>query len=88
MTLNIRIDRIVVEGMELTPGQRRQLKAGLETSLGKLFAEHGIPEDIASLRSMSKLPVEPIRIGDVDMQATQMGAQIAQSIYAGLRKQL
>ena len=86
--MNIEIDRLIIEGMELTPGQQRQLKAGLEASLGKLFAEHGIPPGIESFSSMARMPVNSIKLTNAEVKPVQLGEQIAHSLYQGINKQL
>lgn len=86
--MNIEIDRLIIEGMELTPGQQRQLKAGLETSLGKLFTEQGIPPGIESFSSMARMSVDAIKFTNPELKPVQLGEQIAHSIYQGINKQL
>jgi hypothetical protein len=86
--LNLEIDRLVIEGMELTPLQRRQLKTSLETSLDNLFTKQGIPKGIESLSSIARMPATPVQLTKPEVQPVQLGEQIANSIYQGLNKQV
>lgn len=85
--LNVQIDRLVIDGIELSHDQQRQLKAAMLSSLRHLFTEHGIPEGMSSLPSASGIRADDIRSTGAAVQPSQLGEQIAGSIYHRLSKQ-
>jgi hypothetical protein len=86
--MNVHIDRLIIDGLELTPGQQRQLKTSLETSLSKLFTEQGISPAIASMNSLSRMPADAIKLTSPEIQPAHLGEQIANAVYQGLHKQV
>ena len=86
--MNVYIDGLIIEGLELSPGQQRQLKTGVETALKNLFTGQGIPPGIASMNSLGRMPDEAIKLTGPDIQPAQLGEKIAHSIYQGLNKQV
>ena len=86
--MNVYIDGLIIDGLELTPVQQRQLKTGLEISLKNLFTEQGIPPGIASMNSLGRMPGEAINLTSPDIRPAQLGEQIANAVYQGLHKQV
>jgi hypothetical protein len=81
MNINIDIEKLVFEGMAMSPSQRRLLQASVEAELGRLLATEGGPNKWKAGR------VEPS--GAIQLKPgtnfTQMGQQIAQRIYGGMK---
>lgn len=44
MNINIDIEKLIFEGMAISPNQRRMLRAAVEAKLGRLMASGGIPD--------------------------------------------
>lgn len=84
--MNFDISRLVIHGLDLTPGQQRQLSRSLETSLRARFEVEGIPENMSSASSAAALPVKGIQLTGEKVQPAALGRQIANSIYDGLSK--
>jgi hypothetical protein len=83
-TLSLEIGRLVIEGLDLTLGQQRQLSRALQTSLRERFEAEGIPEKMSG--HSSSLPVKGIQLSSQTVQPGVLGRQIANSIYDGLSK--
>ncbi|MBA3946490.1 MAG: hypothetical protein H0X37_18235 [Herpetosiphonaceae bacterium] len=83
MNINLHIDRLVLDGIELAPGQRLLLQAAVEAELGRLLTEGGIAP---TLQTGGTLP----RVSGGTMQMTNpnnpqsLGQEIARSVYGGL----
>ncbi len=82
MNLNLQIDRLILEDIDLSLRQRRQLQAAIETELSRLLSENGIPPHLQNGGTIPKLPIN--LSPSPAAQPTQMGQQIAQTIYGGL----
>ncbi|KAF3886737.1 MULTISPECIES: hypothetical protein [Nostocales] len=81
MNINIDIEKLVFEGMAISPSQRRLLQAAVEAELGRLLATEGIPH---KLKGGGVVPSGAIQIKP-GTNFTQMGQQIAQGIYGGMK---
>jgi len=86
-TMNLEIGRLVIDGLDLTLVQQRQLSRALQTSLRECFETNGIPENISGLSSSAALPVKGIQLSSNTVQPAALGRQIADSIYEGMSKQ-
>jgi hypothetical protein len=84
--MNFDIGRLVIDGLDLTPRQQRQLSHSLQTSLRERFEVEGIPESMSGLSSSAALPVNGIQLTSETVQPAKLGRQIANSIYDGLSK--
>lgn len=82
--INWQIDEIILEGVSLSRRQKIHLQAALETELSNLVSINGLPRQIQQGRTIPKLPVTP----DItkEMNPTQMGQEIARSIYGELQQ--
>jgi hypothetical protein len=85
MNVNLHIERLVLEGIDLDPAERPVLQAALEAELGRLLTEGGVGTGLASGGA-----VPSVRAGGFEMSgernASQLGRQIAGSVYGGLGK--
>jgi hypothetical protein len=81
MKINLQIEKIILEDIHLSPSQRRQLQAALEAELSRLVTENGLPPHFQSGVAIPSLPVNLSSSSNTN--PTQMGQQIAQSIYGG-----
>jgi hypothetical protein len=82
MSVRLHIDRLVVEGLSLSRGDRVALAAAVEGELARrLRAEQGAwPESGAAVRSVSG---SPLRVAP-GRPVAALGTEIAGSIHAGL----
>lgn len=83
MDINLHIERLVLDGVTLTPAQQRQLQASVKTELGRLIAESGLGDYLHSQPSVQRLTPGPIEIAEPP-DPTQLGSQIAQALYQGI----
>ena len=82
--INWQIDEIILEGVSLSRSQRNRLQEALEAELSNLVSVNGLPPQFQQGGTIAKLPVTPkITKG---MNPTQMGQEIARSIYGGLQQ--
>ncbi|MEH1804405.1 hypothetical protein [Nostoc sp.] len=76
MNINIDIEKLILEGMPISPSQARLLQAEVESELAKLLANKGLPDN---LLSSGVVPGGAIQLKP-GINSTQMGQQIAQEI--------
>jgi len=78
MTINVHIERLILDGIPVAGGQRSVVQAGLEAELSRLIGKEG-------LSGISAMAVERLSGGMIQMSGeskpARLGQQIAQSIY-------
>jgi hypothetical protein len=85
MNIDLHIDRLVLEGLDISPAQRLVLQAALEAELSRLMTTGGLPPGLLSGGSIPSVSAPSIQIGRQNNPA-QLGQQIARSVYGGLRQ--
>jgi hypothetical protein len=82
MTIEVRIDRVVLDGVDLPPGQSRVLGEALEAELKRLLAT-APHETLRESRHTRRIEAPS---PDLDSAAgpERLGRDIAQSIHGGL----
>ncbi len=84
MDINLNIDQLVLEGITLSPRERRQLQASVETELGRLITENGLVSYLQSnSTNVSSLSTGAIQVTG-NPNPAQLGTQIAHAVYRGL----
>ena len=85
MNVNLNIERLVLEGFTLRPGEHLVVRAAAESELSRLLAEGGVSPTLMSGGAVPRLAAEDIRLpGDAD--ADSIGRQIARALYGGIAK--
>jgi hypothetical protein len=81
MNINVQIERLVLEGVPISPSQGRLLQVAVESELAKLLANEGLPDNWLSggVAPSGSIQLKP------ETNSTQMGQQIAQRIYRGMK---
>jgi hypothetical protein len=82
MNINLQIERLILEGIDFSPRQRRQLQAVVESELSRLFTEKGIPPNWQKGGNIPQLPIN--LTATTPQNPNQIGQQIAQTIYEGI----
>ncbi len=82
MNINLHIERLVLDGVDIAPNQRHSLQASVETELTRLLTEGGLASSFAQGTALPRLSTSNIHI--TDNNPTQLGQQIALSVYGGI----
>jgi hypothetical protein len=85
MRISLVIDRLVLEGVELGPGDAVRLQAAFEAELGRLLTAGELVPGLLRGSAAPALQAAPIQHGQ-DATPAQLGVQIAQSVYGSLRQ--
>ncbi len=82
MDINLYIERVIIEGIPVSPREQRILKVRIESELARLLAENGLPGVAAD----SNLPyVRTEAVGpSVQSDPISLGQQIARAVYSGI----
>ena len=83
MNINLQIDRLILDGIDLTPSQRAHLQATLSAELSQLFIAQGVPSQWQNGGAIASLPSGKLEVSQ-GSDPSQMGQQIAQQIYGRL----
>lgn len=82
MNINLHIERLVLDGVSIEPHQRPLLQEALQNELVRLLAERGLSSSIAHGLAIPRLTASGIQL--TGNNPTQLGQQIARSVYGGI----
>jgi hypothetical protein len=81
-TIQLNIERMVLDGLDIPPGQRHLLQAAIEAELGRLLRQDGVRSQLDGGAH------DRIRAADVSFVLGQgpqpLGQQIAESVFGSL----
>jgi hypothetical protein len=83
MNINLKIDRLILEGINISPSQRHLLEIAVANELSNLLTINGVPAHLQSGVSLPNLPLGKLEVTNITDTAV-MGQQIAQQIYSRL----
>lgn len=83
MNVNIYIERLVLDGVSISPSQRPLVKAAVEAELGRLLADGGLAPNLLAGGAVPCVPSGTIEITPKS-NPSQLGQQIAQAVYGGI----
>jgi len=83
MNINVRIERLVLEGLDITHDQRAKVIAAVETELTHLLTEGGLTSGFQSETSVPVVRANQVNIGR-DTPPDRLGRQIAEAVYGGI----
>lgn len=83
MNISLYIERLILDGVNILPGQRHLLRANVETELVRLFADGGLSPSLSEGVAVPHVSVSGIQLAGGN-DPVQLGRQIAQSVYGGI----
>lgn len=83
MKIDLHIERLILEGLPITSGQRSQVQAAVETELTRLLTANGVSTNLLSGGVWPRIPVGSIQLTN-DNTPANLGRQIAQAVYKGI----
>jgi hypothetical protein len=84
MKINLHIERLVLDGVIISPGQRDLLQESVTTELAQLLNNGGLADNFAEGVSLPRLSTNGIQL--TGNNTILLGQQIAQSVYGGISK--
>jgi len=83
MNVNLRIERLILDGLPVAPAERPLLQAAVESELVRLLTAGGLSP---ALQAGGALP--SLRAGGIQLQGEgnpeHLGTQIARAVYEGM----
>lgn len=83
MNISLHIDRLILDGVSLSPAQRPILQAAMQAELGRLLTEGGLGATWQSGGVVPSVTAPQIQLSP-EGTPTQWGHQIAHSVYRGI----
>ncbi|HWQ68353.1 MAG TPA: hypothetical protein VN494_00120 [Patescibacteria group bacterium] len=85
MNINIHIERLVLEGISLSPAEQPLLQAAVEAELTRLLASGGLSDTLQLGGALYNVRATGLQLAN-DWNPAQLGAQIAGAVYGGIGK--
>ena len=85
MNVNLNIERLVLEGFSLRPGEQLLVRAAAERELSRLITERGLSSELLSGGAVPRLNAPDISLKGGE-SPRQVGRQIARALYGGIGK--
>ena len=82
-TIQVHIDRLILDGIAVPHAQRPHLQAAVEAELARLLADGGVAPHLATGRVVPQIPGDSIELSPHSNPA-QLGHQIAHAVYRGI----
>jgi hypothetical protein len=86
LNIELKIERLVLDGLAATPRERAQIRAAAEAELSRLLSEGGLARELAAGGAVPTLAAGTVRLAD-DRNPWQLGEQIARAVYEGIGRQ-
>lgn len=83
MNVRLHIERLVLEGLQLRPGEHLIVRAAAERELSRLLSSGGPSPELLSGGAIPRLSVGEIHLPE-GHSARQIGRQIARAVYGGI----
>ena len=80
--INLNIDRITLDGISFSLGERHQFRSALEVELARLVSEKGLSPTLSQGIAVPSLPSTDIQ--GMNPTPTGLGQQIARAIYESI----
>ncbi len=85
MNINLHIERLILDGISLSPGDRPMLRAAVEGELSRLLAQDGLNSTLHSGGAFYNVGAVGIQLAN-DGSPALLGKQIAVAVYGGIGK--
>ncbi len=85
MKVNLHIERLVLDGVGVSPHQRAGIKAAVEAELAGALARNGVGSGLQSGGSFRSVLANSIIVG-AQNEPSRLGRQIGQAVYGGISK--
>jgi sugar (pentulose or hexulose) kinase len=83
MNLQLRIERLVLNGIEVAPARRPALRAAVEAELTRLLAGGGIAPELLTRGTTARVSGGPVELGG-QPEPGLLGSRIAHAVHRGI----
>jgi hypothetical protein len=82
MNIKVHIERLVLDGVNITSDQSHLLQASVEAELSRLLTAGGLSPSLAQGTAVPSISADGIQL--TNNNPAKIGQQIAQSMYGGI----
>lgn len=82
MNINVHIERLIVDGLPVSPDQRPLVQAAMSAELGRLLSARGLGPQVSFGGAMPRVDAGTVRPPSAD--PSTLGQQIASAVHQGL----
>lgn len=86
MSINVHIERLILDGLSVSDAQGPIIGAALEKELARLLATGGLERSLQSAGAWASVPVRAVQL--TASKPAQLGQQIAAAVYGGIGQEL
>jgi hypothetical protein len=86
MNISIHIERLILDGPTIPPGDRPLMKAALEAELARLLGDGSLSPELRSGGAVPSLSAASIQLAR-EITPTQLGHQIARAVYGAIGRE-
>ena len=83
MNIELHIERLILDGLTVEPGQRAEVQAAVEAELTRLLATGELNPELLSSGAVRSLGAREIHVTNQTTPA-QLGNHIAQAVHGGI----
>ena len=83
MKINLRIERLILDGLDVAPHERHALQAAVESELARLLAVDGLNHELTAGGAWPSLVAAPVQVANGN-GPERVGHQIARAVYKGI----
>lgn len=83
MNIELHIERLILDGLTVEPGQRAEVQAAVEAELTRLLATGELNPELLSGGAVRSLGAGEIQVTN-QTSAAQLGNHIAQAVHSGI----
>ena len=83
MDMNVHIERLILDGIDVSPSQREVLGTTVATELTRLLTANGLSPNLQTDAVLGHVPTDAIQLTG-NNNPTHLGHQIAQAVYGGI----
>jgi len=81
--IHVYIDRLILDGLPVDRIQSPHIQMAVQAELRRLFVEHGLASELQAGGTVPQFHTHPIHFA-AGSNPTEMGTQIARSVYSGI----
>jgi hypothetical protein len=83
VNISVHIERLILDGIRLSPGQGARVKAAVEAELSRLLISGGLASGLQSGGALPSVRADSIQVS-AEGNPSRLGKQIARSVYRGI----
>ena len=85
MNINMHIERLIIDGVDIRPNQKKELLLVLEATLKQQLLNHGVNSKMISNHNRNSVTGDAITFG-TNPDTVNLGQLIGKAVYRGIGK--